>query len=469
MDLFENILDPIKFKATNALWNELKLNSPWSVGYVANLIESTTFDSKESWKEFYYRSGEQRLNRIMSSAYREELEDFTSPNTNAPYIEKQNNFKYGRTEENLKQKGIYLFEELQKRGNPLEITKAECIYAVKFRVIGETWNGIILREKNTIQELQKLYPYAEFVKTSGEMDYKYAIDYELYEEGKLISAIQIKPPSYKNGNSEEILIAKSANIQKNKEYTEAFGVDVFYIYSTQSGEIISEEINCVSEDVCESRRTIDMDAERELGLFLDANFYRKLLQNKIINEFTRIKDKKTQLSGIDVIMVTNKNTVRLDEKAQLYYINRRLPTFAFEVNFLNKSGILSLGWLYNTSLLTDYFVLIWPSATHNDLKTIKADDFTDVECLIISKAAIVNYLSESGYTEETISVIVNDLRSQELYGKHALPNQNNFYLYFSEPKNYSEQPINIVIKKDTLMQLAACVYIVSKNNLIRVK
>lgn|GEM_PF-6954540 len=86
-----------------------------------------------------------------------------------------------------------------------------------------------------------MYPDTEFVKVSGEIDYKYAIDYELYKNKRKTAAIQIKPLSYKNGTSEEIQICKKANAQKNKEYKDIFGIDVYYVYSTSSGKILSVE------------------------------------------------------------------------------------------------------------------------------------------------------------------------------------------------------------------------------------
>ncbi|NLZ51651.1 MAG: hypothetical protein GX892_00520 [Thermoanaerobacteraceae bacterium] len=218
-----------------------------------------------------------------------------------------------------------------------------------------------------------------------------------------------------------------------------------------------------------SRKAIDMGAEHELSLFLDEYFYNRLLQNNKIVSFERIKDKSLQIQGIDVIITTKKSTVNIDEKAQLYYINQGLPTFAFEVNFLNKNGALSPGWLYNKNLLTDYFVLIWLTATHNNLQEIKAEDFINAECMMIKKTEIINYLSGVGYTEKLIEKIAMDLRSQEQYGKYIIPDQTDFYFYFSPPDNYSEQPINIVIRKNLLIRLAVRIYVVSKNKLARIK
>ncbi len=64
MDSFKNKLDIKRFNSTNGLWNNMKLNSPWSVGYVTSLIQSKTFQNKEEWEQFYYDSGELRKQKI---------------------------------------------------------------------------------------------------------------------------------------------------------------------------------------------------------------------------------------------------------------------------------------------------------------------------------------------------------------------------------------------------------------------
>ena len=53
-------IDAEKFRSTNAPWNNLMLNDPWSVGYVTTLIELVPFEKKEDWENFYYESGQKR-------------------------------------------------------------------------------------------------------------------------------------------------------------------------------------------------------------------------------------------------------------------------------------------------------------------------------------------------------------------------------------------------------------------------
>ena len=51
MDEFVLSIDKDKFRSTNAKWNELMLNDPWSVGYVSTLIEAANWKCKEEWEE----------------------------------------------------------------------------------------------------------------------------------------------------------------------------------------------------------------------------------------------------------------------------------------------------------------------------------------------------------------------------------------------------------------------------------
>ena len=70
MDEFVLSIDKDKFRSTNAKWNELMLNDPWSVGYVSTLIEAAIWKNKEEWEETYYASGKVRndmINKMSSS------------------------------------------------------------------------------------------------------------------------------------------------------------------------------------------------------------------------------------------------------------------------------------------------------------------------------------------------------------------------------------------------------------------
>ncbi|UGU17948.1 MjaI family restriction endonuclease [Sinomicrobium kalidii] len=247
MQEFTLSIDPNKFRSTNSSWNNLMLNAPWSVGYVTTLIELTSFKQKEDWEDFYYQSGEQREELISGLTPEQQniLNDASLVLINKTAINQLSwdmrnlNTQYGRTKKRLQDKGLILYESVKDNGWGLTIE--ECIECVRFRVICETWNGVIVREKNTVEKLKQLFPQTEFRKVSGEKDHTYAVDYELYKNSVLTVAIQIKPKSY-TWNAPYIQKAKNANRRKNQKYLDEFGVQVFDVIADSKGNILNSDI-----------------------------------------------------------------------------------------------------------------------------------------------------------------------------------------------------------------------------------
>jgi len=240
-------IDAEKFRSTNAPWNNLMLNDPWSVGYVTTLIELVPFEKKEDWENFYYESGQKRELEIakLSPDLQNTVNDESLIRVNRSAVNqlswdlKNLNTQYGRTKERLQKKGLILFNEVKNNG--LNLTLEDCIECVRFRVICETWNGVIVRERNTVQNLLNQFPNTEFRKVSGEMDHTFAVDYELYKNGVLTSAIQIKPQSY-TWNAPYIQKARNANKHKNQEYFKKFGVQVYDVISDSKGNIVNPDV-----------------------------------------------------------------------------------------------------------------------------------------------------------------------------------------------------------------------------------
>ena len=240
-------IDAEKFRSTNAPWNNLMLNDPWSVGYVTTLIELVPFEKKEDWEKFYYESGQKREAEIsmLSPDLQHTVNDESLIRVNKNSVNqlswdlKNLNTQYGRTKESIQKKGLILFNEVKNNG--LGLTVEECIECVRYRVICETWNGVIVRERNTVQNLLKQFPTTEFRKVSGEMDHTFAVDYEVYKNGVLTAAIQIKPQSY-TWNAPYIQKARNANKHKNQEYYKKFGVQVYDIISDSRGNIVNADV-----------------------------------------------------------------------------------------------------------------------------------------------------------------------------------------------------------------------------------
>lgn len=249
MDEFVLTIDKDKFRSTNAKWNKLMLNDPWSVGYVSTLIETANWKNKEEWEETYYKSGLSRnliieQNATKLGCSKDFFNDITIPYNKQKYDAlswdvKNINTQKGRTKEDFREKGKILYDAVKDNG--YNLTLEECIECVRFRVICETWNGIILREHNTKVTLNKIFSELTIKETLGEIDHTYAVDLEFYREDRLICGVQVKPQSYTK-NAPYIVKARNANAVKYKLYKEKFGAPVFTIISNSKGEILNQDI-----------------------------------------------------------------------------------------------------------------------------------------------------------------------------------------------------------------------------------
>lgn len=131
MDEFVLSIDKDKFRSTNAKWNELMLNDPWSVGYVSTLIEAADWKSKEEWEETYYASGKVRNALIEQKAEnlgcsKEFFNDITVPYDKSKYYKlswdiKNINTQRGRTKEDFQEKGKILYEAVKNNGYGLTL------------------------------------------------------------------------------------------------------------------------------------------------------------------------------------------------------------------------------------------------------------------------------------------------------------------------------------------------------------
>jgi len=243
MEIFINTLDQGRFRSTNAVWNELRLNDPWSVGYVSTLIESRPFAEKEEWEAFYYENGEQRESLVSRLPDQERIivNNSLLKKMNPSVIDglssrlKELNFQYGRTRNQIAEKGRILFE--YARRSTANIAVEECIECVRFRTVCETWNGIVIRERNTVATLKQLFRHADFLKVDGTFDHLYAVDYEIFIRGKPVCGVQVKPRSYAF-ETYYIKKARSANREKNRLYKQEFGRNVYDIIADTSGVAI---------------------------------------------------------------------------------------------------------------------------------------------------------------------------------------------------------------------------------------
>lgn len=260
MDIFKNEVDKFKFQSTNDLWNELGLNTSWSVGFVSAIIKQKRLNKKEDWYNYYFQSGEKRLEEIKKLP-KAEQDKLLSPNISYSKY-KYLNEEFGRTKEEIANKGAILYEALKSQGNHNNLTLVECKKIAYFRTVCETWNGIMVREKNTKEYLEDYffeqgYPIA-LIDTTGKFDTSYAVDFELYYDGKILCGIQVKPPTYQS-DTPYLQKAKELNENKNHKYFKEFNRPVIYIYSEQNGIIVNNDalvniINIIEKNTTPNQR-----------------------------------------------------------------------------------------------------------------------------------------------------------------------------------------------------------------------
>jgi len=194
----------------------------------------------------------------------------------------------------------------------------------------------------------------------------------------------------------------------------------------------------------ESLRPSDAVAEKAIASFLDMYCYPSR-----VTEFKRYDDRESQLQGKDVSFSYGGRRLVVDEKAQAHYVNRNLPTFAFEIDFIDAGGGAHDGWLFNADLPTECYLLIWPYATKPGITS--EEDIVHVDCLLVSRVAVKSLLMSVGYDEARCRAVALAMRRDDVRGKYDI-GQEDFYFFLSD--RLAERPVNIVIRKNVLASLA---------------
>ena len=229
-----------------------------------------------------------------------------------------------------------------------------------------------------------------------------------------------------------------------------------------------------------SFRVQDMKAEQKLGEFMDAYFYSKLKsKNGSALKCTRIHGRESQVKGIDICIETEGRRMLIDEKASLYYSNAMIPTFAFEIDWMHKGVIEPMqGWFVNDRLRTDYYMLIWPNVkciqrggqwVRKEIRELGKDDFTIIEAMLIEKSDIRAMLAEKGFTAGYLLEYARKLRQRNRNGDSREEEElaDNVKITFSG--QLAEKPINVVIRKELLRDLAKGIYLISSDGYATLK
>ena len=203
----------------------------------------------------------------------------------------------------------------------------------------------------------------------------------------------------------------------------------------------------------------DLVVEREVAKFLDD----KLYSNKeLFSEVKRTDGKHEQIIGSDVVLTTSDgllNGCLVDEKVATMYANTELNTFSLELSFIDKRGIVRDGWFIDETKKTEYYLFGWivkadipfdDKIKRYNTNLINKDNILILDWALVSRKRIFDFLNDKGWTLEKIRMQNDKIRKNR--GVKTKEFINDVSFRFSN--SYVEEPVNILLKKDTYYSLS---------------
>lgn len=209
----------------------------------------------------------------------------------------------------------------------------------------------------------------------------------------------------------------------------------------------------------ENNRKKDMAVEREIAAFLDKHLYSN---TEIFSEFARTDEINEQINGSDLILSTSDKKlyrVVVDEKVASRYANTNLNTFSLELSFIGKGGKKRCGWFLDYSKSTQYYLLGWivkadiiydNEKKRYDTDSITKNNIRELDWCLVSREKIAKFLEKKGWTLDKLA------KQDEIIRKRGFVKSKDFVndVSFRYSNKYVEKPINILLKKETYMQIA---------------
>lgn len=187
----------------------------------------------------------------------------------------------------------------------------------------------------------------------------------------------------------------------------------------------------------------NLDREKILSTYLD-NVY-----DDINLDVQRVSEPDLQYAGVDLVYENNGEEIYIDEKAQLDYVDKDLPTFTFELSYL-KNGKIKRGWLFDNSKKTNYYFLVTGifATDKNDLRK----GFETCKITSINREKLIAHLHANGLTEQKLLSYEFKIRNLAKSGKTPVKEMkpNEGVLYFTTSK--SERPINLQLRLQYLLK-----------------
>lgn len=209
----------------------------------------------------------------------------------------------------------------------------------------------------------------------------------------------------------------------------------------------------------------DLGAEQVLGKYLDLYYYNR---NEALTEIQRVEDRTRQLAGIDSTAVLDGKTILIDEKGLLSK-TKPIPTFAFELSYISPNGNRHVGWLFDETKQTDYYLLCWNKRDeHIRVEEITVQNLHYVMAMLVSRVDFIKYLDETYNINATTAakkveeIIDNGIGKRLENLSEKSPSRYHYSIQLPE------KPINIVMDTDELLHSGAVVsyHLVKKSQLV---
>ncbi len=191
----------------------------------------------------------------------------------------------------------------------------------------------------------------------------------------------------------------------------------------------------------------DLNQEQILNTYLDHIYHSKKLN------FSRITDLEQQYRGVDVVFHHNSADYLIDEKAQLHYLNKDLPTFTFELSYVNKHNDIKEGWLFDRSKKTQFYFLVTAIfLKKGKSKLLTQNDIASLKITSVNREKLISHLHNKGLSRHQLDAYDFDIRNTLSFGKNSIPELNEKragLIYYTE--HLKERPINLQLRLQYLI------------------
>jgi hypothetical protein len=182
----------------------------------------------------------------------------------------------------------------------------------------------------------------------------------------------------------------------------------------------------------------DLAKETILGGFLDKHYQLAGLKMQ------RMTDKNLQMKGVDLVLETDNGiNYKVDEKAQLHYLNTDLPTFALEINYY-KHKVLKQGLLFDSNKITEIYAFVFGIyLQHGSTSLTSEENIKACDVVFAKRLTLITELAKLGLDIKTCEAHGETLRNGSQGTKIAHASGFNFQV----SHHLQEAPVNLVVRR----------------------